>query len=120
MPRRHRALLVVPANNTTMEPELAALCPELAPLAVARVQRPARTLSLEDLPAYAAATLAAIEPFLADPPDLVFYGCTAAGFLAGPGGNAQMVEQLAARTGAKVVSTAQAMVDAVPLPAPTA
>jgi maleate cis-trans isomerase len=106
-----RALLVVPENNTTMAPELAALCPQLAPFGVARVRRPARTLTHEDLPAYADATLAAVEPFLAARPDVVFYGCTAAGFLAGPDGNAAMVEKLATRTGARVVSTAGAMVD---------
>jgi len=106
-----RALLVIPENNTTMAPELAALCPQLAPFDVARVKRPARTLLREDLPAYADATLAAVEPFLAARPDLVFYGCTAAGFLAGSDGNAAMVQKLAVRTGARVVSTAGAMAD---------
>ena len=106
-----RALLVIPENNTTMAPELAALCPQLAPFDVARVKRPARPLLREDLPAYADATLAAVEPFLAARPDLVFYGCTAAGFLAGSDGNAAMVQKLAVRTGARVVSTAGAMAD---------
>ena len=32
--------------------------------------------------------------------DLVIYGCTAAGFLGGPAGNASMVYELCARTGA--------------------
>jgi maleate cis-trans isomerase len=106
-----RALLVVPENNTTMAPELSALCPQFAPLDVARVKRPARTLTREDLPAYAESTLAAVEPFLTAAPDVVLYGCTAAGFLGGPDGNAAMVTKLAARTGAAVVSTAGAMVD---------
>ena len=111
MPDRSRGLLVVPANNTTMEPEMNALCPTLAPFAVARVPRPARTLTLADLPAYRAATLQAIEPFLERRPELVVYGCTAAGFLAGPDGNADVVAALAARSAAPVVSTASAMVD---------
>jgi maleate cis-trans isomerase len=106
-----KALLVVPENNTTMEPEISALCPALAPLPVARVKRPPRTLLLEDLPAYADATLAAVEPYADDQLDLVIYGCTAAGFLGGPTGNASMVYELCARTGASVVSTAGAMVD---------
>jgi len=113
MPEPIRALIVVPENNTTMQPEMAALCPQLAPIPVARVARPARTLLREDLPAYTEATLAAVEPFTADRLDLVFYGCTAAGFLAGPDGNAAMVERLRARTGATVVSTAGAMVEAL-------
>jgi maleate cis-trans isomerase len=113
MQRNVKALIVVPENNTTMEPEIAALCPELAPIPVARVKRPARTLLLEDLPAYAEATLAAIEPFADRQFDLVIYGCTAAGFLGGPAGNARMVERLCERTHATVVSTAGAMIDAL-------
>ncbi len=106
-----KALIVVPENNTTMEPEISALCPALAPMPVARVKRPPRTLLLEDLPAYGEATLDAIEPFAGEPFDLVIYGCTAAGFLGGPAGNATMVEKLRARTNASIVSTADAMVD---------
>ena len=113
MPRHIKVLIVVPENNTTMEPEISALCPALAPVQVARVKRPARTLLLEDLPAYAEATLDAIEPFAAEPLDLVIYGCTAAGFLGGPSSNARMVERLRERTRATVVSTAGAMTDAL-------
>ena len=113
MQRNVKALIVVPENNTTMEPEIAALCPELAPIPVARVKRPARTLLLDDLPAYADATLVAIEPFADRQFDLVIYGCTAAGFLGGPAGNARMVERLRERTHATVVSTAGAMIDAL-------
>jgi maleate isomerase len=113
MPQRIKALIVMPENNTTIEPEISALCPALAPIAVARVKRPARTLLLEDLPAYADATLDAVEPFAAEPWDLVIYGCTAAGFLGGPSSNDRMVERLRARTGAAVVSTAGAMIAAL-------
>ena len=49
MPRRIKTLIVVPENNSTMEPEISVLCPALAPIPVARVKRPARTLQLEDL-----------------------------------------------------------------------
>ncbi|HEY1473111.1 MAG TPA: aspartate/glutamate racemase family protein [Pseudolabrys sp.] len=111
MQRAIKALIVVPENNTTMQPEISALCPALAPLPVARVKRPARTLLLEDLPAYGEATLDAITPFSAEQFDLVIYGCTAAGFLGGPAGNASMVDKLRTRTRANVVSTAGAMVD---------
>jgi maleate isomerase len=111
MARRIRVMVVLPENNTTIEPEISALCPALAPLAVARVKRPPRTLLLEDLPAYAEATLNAIKPFEAEPWDLVIYGCTAAGFLGGPESNERMVQRLRERTGAVVVSTASAMVE---------
>jgi maleate cis-trans isomerase len=111
MARRIKTLIVVPENNSTMEPEIAALCPALAPIPVARVKRPPRTLLLEDLPAYAKATLDAVEPFAMEPWDLVIYGCTAAGFLGGPDSNARMVDRLRERTGANVVSTAGAMIE---------
>jgi len=111
MSRKTKVLIVVPENNNTMEPEISALCPELAPIPVARVKRPARTLLLEDLPAYSEATLDAIEPFAAEQFDLVIYGCTAAGFLGGPSGNARMVDRLRERMCATVVSTAGAMVE---------
>src|SRR3984957_7418089 len=113
MPRRIKTLIVVPENNTAMEPEISALCPDLAPIPVARVKRPARTLQLENLSSYAEATLDAIEPFAAEPWDLVVYGCTAAGFLGGPDSNERMVERLRERTGAAVVSTAGAMITAL-------
>lgn len=113
MQRNASALLVVPENNTTMEPEIAALCPQLAPFPVARVKRPARTLLLEDLPAYGEATLDAVDQFADRRFDLVIYGCTAAGFLGGPAGNARMVDKLRKRTQATVVSTAGAMVEAL-------
>ncbi len=102
-------LLVVPANNTTMEREMNALCPDFAPFLVARVKRPARTLTRADLPAYRDSTLEAVDPFLAARPELVVYGCTAAGFLGGRAGNAAMVDALREKTGAKIVSTAEAM-----------
>src|ERR1700760_2741977 len=111
MTRPIRVMIVLPENNTTIEPEIAALCPALAPLAVARVKRPPRTLLLEDLPAYAEATLDAIAPFTGQPWELAIYGCAGAGFLGGPDSNARMVERLRERTGAIVVSTAGAMVD---------
>jgi maleate cis-trans isomerase len=111
MSRRIRVMVVLPENNTTIEPEISALCPALEPLAVARVKRPPRTLLLEDLPAYAEATLDAVAPFTGEPWDLVIYGCTAAGFIGGPDSNARMVESLRERTGATVVSAAGAMVD---------
>jgi hypothetical protein len=49
MPRRIKTLIVAPENNSTMEPEISALCPALARIPVARVKRPPRTLQLEDL-----------------------------------------------------------------------
>ena len=113
MPMSTKALLIVPANNTTMEPEIAALCPELDTILVARVRRPMRTLTADDMAGYGEATIEAVAPFVSERPDIVVHGCTAGGFLAGPEGNARIVEQLARATGAPVISTADAMVEAL-------
>ncbi|MEJ8571526.1 hypothetical protein [Microbaculum marinum] len=104
-------LLVVPANNTTMEPELTALCPVISGLAVARVSLPPEGVTPDTLDDYTRTTLAAIEPFAGGRPRLVVYGCTAAGFLAGPEANARLTGEMQRRTGAPVVATASAMID---------
>ena len=105
-----RALLVLPAANTTMADEIAALCPWLGALSVARVPSPLQGIA-KDLPGYRANTLRAVEPLLGDRPDLVIFGCTAAGFYGGREGNAETVGALRELTKADVVSTADAMVD---------
>ena len=107
---RMRALLVVPENNTTMEGEMRAYCPQIHDLLVARVSRPARTLLREDIPAYRASTLKAVEPFEGEAIDILLYGCTAAGFLAGPEGESELACALSARFGVETVTTAGAMV----------
>jgi len=107
----YRAIISVPANNTTMEPELNALLPEFAPFAVARVKLPSGTLTLEDLPAYTRNTLDSLAPFLSQRLELVVHGCTAAGFLAGPAASARIIEAMRARSGAAIISTGEAMVD---------
>lgn len=53
-------------DNTAMEPELNALCADLAPV-------PARTLVLSDWPDYRQATLDAVNPFIGQKPDLAVY-----------------------------------------------
>lgn len=106
-------LLVVPANNTTMEREIRALYPEAAEVMVARVKRPPGMLTVADIPAYGRMTLEAIEPFADKKPTLVVYGCTAAGFLAGPEGNGRIVDEIKLRTGAPIVSTSEAMIEAL-------
>ena len=103
------ALIVMPASNTTLAPELAALLPNFPNQPVARVTF-AAPLSADTIPAYAEATLAAIEPHRAANPGIVIFGCTAAGFLAGAAGNQAVADRLAARTRAPVVSAAAAMV----------
>mgnify|MGYP001604344485 CR=1 FL=1 len=46
--RKFRVVLIVPANNTTMEPEITGYCPEIGELRMARVPRPPRPLEPEE------------------------------------------------------------------------
>jgi maleate cis-trans isomerase len=105
-----RAVVAVPANNTTMERELNALCSQIGPFDVARVTLPGH-LNLETLPEYEKNTLDSVAPFLTDHTEMVVHGCTAAGFLAGPAGTQRIMEALRKQSGAIVVSTASGMVD---------
>src|SRR3954468_1348554 len=107
--RKLRAILVVPANNTTMEQEIPRYCPEIADLRVARIPRPHRPLAAPDLLEYRRNTLQVVAPLVKDGVDLVIYGCTAAGFLAGPQGDTEAVKSLSDVAGAPTVSTAVAM-----------
>ena len=61
--RAIRVVLIIPANNTTMEPEIRSYCSGVDELLVARVPRPPRSLEARDLPEYRKSTLdtAAIE-----------------------------------------------------------
>lgn len=105
-----RALLVVPAANTTMADEVRALCPWIGELLVARVPSPAEGIA-GNLAGYRTNTMDAARPFVAQKPDLVMFGCTAAGFYGGPAGNQATVDGLRDLTGAAVVSTSDAMME---------
>lgn len=105
-----RALLIVPAANTTMAKEISALCPWIGELLVARVPSPPEGIA-NNLPAYRASTMEAARAFAPQKSDLVLFGCTTAGFFGGPAGNAAMVKDLHDITGSTVVSTADAMMD---------
>jgi maleate cis-trans isomerase len=107
------ALLVVPDTNTTMQPEIAAHWPALDEVIRIGIPRPPRPIVASDLPEYRAATLAAVHPYLTTRPDIVLYGCTTAGFLAGPAGDRDMCDALADAAGAPAVTTAYSMVEAL-------
>ena len=101
--------LMVPANNTTMEPELLAWLPEGSSCHTVRIPRGKGMLTLETLPDYLAQAIK-LSKELADPDiDIVVYGCTAAGFMAGPAKDADVAMQLAAVTKKRVVTTASSM-----------
>lgn len=106
-----RIALVVPANNTTMEAEVGALAPAGAAIRVVRVARGPGLLTAADIPAYKETARQAVAPLAEERPDLVLYGCTAAGILAGREGDAAFAAELEESIGAPVVSTAGAMVE---------
>jgi arylmalonate decarboxylase len=97
--------LMVPANNTTMELEIpgwtgGSTCD------VIRIPRPPGLLTQQDIPAYVDQALQLAGHYLEDPVDVVIYGCTAAGILAGPEKDAEIGRLLSERTGKPVVTTA--------------
>ena len=108
-----RVGLMVPQNNTTMEPELAAWLPEGSVIDLARIPRGPGTLTRADIPAYMRAAIDLAARFRDSDVDVIAYGCTAAGFLSGPEGDAEIAAALAETTGKPVVTTARAMVAAL-------
>ncbi len=102
--------LMVPINNTTMERELPAWLPVGSICTTLRIPRGKGLLTPEAMPAYMAQALALASAFADHDIDIVVYGCTAAGFIAGPAGEAELAGQLAKATGKPVVTTALSMV----------
>ena len=105
--------LMVPVNNTTMESELLAWLPESSTCRTLRIARGKATLTPADLPAYVAQAMTMAKAFAGESVDLVVYGCTAAGFMAGPSRDAEIAAELSAVTGKPVVTTASAMIAAL-------
>lgn len=105
--------LMVPANNTTMEGELLEWLPQGASCRTLRIPRQQGLLTMADIPAYVGQAESLAEAFAGDPVDLVVYGCTAAGILAGPERDAGIAESLSGITGAPVVTTASSMVESL-------
>ena len=102
--------LMVPINNTTMERELLAWLPAGSTCKTLKIPRGKGMLTKETLPEYRAQAVTLAKE-LADPSiDVVAYGCTAAGFISGPAGDASLQQDLAAVTGKNVVTTARSMV----------
>lgn len=106
-----RVGLMVPINNTTMEGELAAWLPPGTIVTRIGIPRGQGLLTRETMPAYRDTAVAlAAQHFSPTTHDIIAYGCTAAGFISGPAGDAALAEELARVTGLPVVTTARAMV----------
>jgi maleate cis-trans isomerase len=105
--------LMVPMNNTTMERELLAWLPPHSTCRTLKIPRGKGLLTRDTVPAYKAAALSLGESFAGMELDAVVYGCTAAGFIMGPEGDARLADDLARITERPVVTTAHAMVQAL-------
>lgn len=103
--------VIVPANNTTMEPEVAKAAGYQAVVTPARVTRGPGLLTAADLGPYKKNAWKAAEALADTHPDVVLYGCTAAGLLNGPDKDAAFTAELEGLFKVPVVSTARAMVD---------
>jgi maleate cis-trans isomerase len=102
--------LMVPSNNTTLERELPGWLPRGSQFTTLKIPRGNGLLTVETLPAYTAGALKLAQRFTAANIDVVLYGCTAAGFISGPSGDASLTKELAQITGKPVVTVARAMV----------
>lgn len=105
--------LMVPSNNTTMEREMLAWLPEGSSCHTIKIPRGKGLLTPETLPEYVAQALKLAEVFADPKVDVVAYGCTAAGFMTGPAGDAKLQADLNRITGKNVVTTAHSMVQAL-------
>lgn len=108
-----RVGLMVPANNTTMAHEILAWLPPGSTVDTVHIPRGKGLMSAEMLPAYRAQALELARRFATPEIDVIAYGCTAAGFLSGPVGDASLAEALEGVTGKPVVTTARSMVVAL-------
>jgi maleate cis-trans isomerase len=105
--------LMVPINNTTMEREMLAWLPSGSTCNTRRIPRGKGMLTQETLPEYKAQALSLAKVFDDPEIDVVAYGCTAAGFISGPAGDAALQAELADVTRKAVVTTARSMVAAL-------
>ena len=105
--------LLVPINNTTMEPELLQWLPGGSTCRRLGIPRGKGMLTPADLPAYLAHTVELARTFATGDTELIAYGCTAAGFMAGPERDAQVAAEISSLTGKPVVTTASAMTAAL-------
>jgi maleate cis-trans isomerase len=109
-----RVGLMVPANNTTMQVELPAWLPAGSTVTTVKIPRGQGLLTKDQIPAYRDATIALARQHFSDGGyDFIAYGCTAAGFLSGPAGDAELSDMLTQATGLTVITVARAMVRAL-------
>jgi len=113
MPQALNVGLMVPSNNTTMEREMLAWLPAGSTCHTVKIPRGKGLLTPENLPDYIGQALKLAAVFENPNVDVVAYGCTAAGFISGPAGDAKLQDDLKRITHKQVVTTARSMVEAL-------
>ncbi len=102
--------LMVPINNTTFEQEALGWLPSGSKQTVLKIPRGKGLLTPQTIEPYKAQALALGAQFANTDVDVIAYGCTAAGFIDGPIGDAQLAHELSRLSGKPVVTTAHSMV----------
>ena len=105
--------LMVPINNTTMATELVGWLPSGTDCQTLKIPRGQGLLTRETIPAYKAQALALAQTLVGQPIQALAYGCTAASFLSGAQGDADLCAELTQLIGKPVATTASAMVKAL-------
>ena len=102
--------LMVPINNTTMATELLGWLPDGTHCHTLKIPRGQGLLTRETIPAYKAQAVALAQTLVGAPIQALAYGCTAASFLSGAQGDADLCKELTQQIGKPVVTTARSMV----------
>jgi maleate cis-trans isomerase len=105
--------VVVPGTNTTMAPEVQAMSPPGTTVHRAGLVRGKGPIRADELDAIKAQGATLANELAAAGAHMVAYGCTAAGFLDGPRGDARFAGTLSEVAGVPAVTTAGAMVAAL-------
>ncbi len=105
--------LMVPINNTTMATELVGWLPTGTSCQTLKIPRGQGLLTRETIPAYKAQALGLAQTLAGQSIQALAYGCTAASFLSGAQGDADLCAELTQLIGKPVVTTASAMVKAL-------
>jgi maleate cis-trans isomerase len=102
--------LMVPINNTTFEREALGWLAPGSQQTVFKIPRGKGLLTPQTIGPYKEQALALGAGFAKTNVDVVAYGCTAAGFIDGPEGDAALARELSRVSGKPVVTTAHSMV----------
>ena len=104
-----QAGLIVPRQNTVLQRELLGWLPLGSTCTTKTIPPGKDLLTHAGIPAFQEASLTLARAFPAGL-DVVAYGCTAAGFIAGPAADAAMAARIREATGTPAVTTAGSMV----------